>query len=41
MGLDTVAVRMAARLKYLLNTLKVGVLEKVTFSNTQNPRTVC
>ena len=41
MGLDTVAVRMAAPLKYLLNTLKEGALEKVTFSNTQNPRSVC
>ena len=41
MGLDTVAVRMAAPLKYFLNTLKVGALEKVTFSNTQNPKTVC
>ena len=41
MGLDTVAIRMAAPLKYLLNTLKVGALEKVTFSNTQNPKAFC
>ena len=25
----------------LLNTLKVGTLEKISFSNTQNPKTVC
>ena len=41
MGLDTVAIRMAAPLKYLLNTFKVGALEKVTFSITQNPKTFC
>ena len=32
---------MAATLQYLLNTLKVGALEKVSFSNTENPKTVC
>ena len=32
---------MAAPLQYLLNTLKVGALEKVSFSTTQNPKTVC
>ena len=31
---------MAAALQYLLNTLYVGGLEKVFFSNTQNPKTV-
>ena len=31
---------MAAPLEYLLNTLKVGALEKVSFSNTENPQTV-
>ena len=30
---------MAAPLQYLLNTFKVVVLEKVSFSNTQNPKT--
>ena len=28
-------------LQYLLNTSKVGSLEKVFFSNRQNPKTVC
>ena len=31
---------MAAPLEYLLNTLKVGASEKVSFSNTENPQTV-
>ena len=31
---------MAAPSQYLLNTLQVGALEKVSFSNTQNPKTV-
>ena len=30
---------MAAHLQYLLNTLMVVALEKVSFSNTQNPET--
>ena len=30
---------MAAPLQYLLNTLMVVALEKVSFSNTQNPET--
>ena len=30
---------MAALLQYLLNTLMVSALEKVSFSNTQNPQT--
>ena len=41
MGLDTLAMWMAGPLKYLLNTWKVGALEKVSFINTQNPKTVC
>ena len=41
MGWNTVAIWMAAPLQYLLNTLKVGTLEKVFFSNTHNPKTVC
>ena len=31
---------MAAPFQYLLNTLQVGALEKVSFSNTQNPKTI-
>ena len=27
--------------EFFLNTLQVGALEKVSFSNTQNPKTVC
>ena len=32
---------MAARLHYLLITVKVIALEKVSFSDTQNPKAVC
>ena len=32
---------MGAPLQYTLNTLKVGALEKVAFSTTQNPKIVC
>ena len=38
---NTVAIRMAAPLQYLLITVKVVALEKVSFSDTQNPKTVC
>ena len=31
---------MAAPFRYLLNTFQVGALEKVSFSNTQNTKTV-
>ena len=31
---------MAAPFQYLLNTFQVGALEKVSFSNTQNTKTV-
>ena len=31
---------MAAPFQYLLTTLQVGALEKVSFSNTENPKTV-
>ena len=31
---------MEVPLQYLLNILKVGVLEKVSISNTQNPKAV-
>ena len=40
MGSDTAAIWTAAPLEYLLNTCKVCTLEKVFFSNTQNPKTV-
>ena len=32
---------MAAPLQYLLIDVNVGALEKVSFSDTQNPKTVC
>ena len=32
---------MAELLQYLLITVKVVVLEKVSFSDTQNPKAVC
>ena len=35
-----VGIGMEAPLQYLLNILKVGVLEKVSISNTQNPKAV-
>ena len=41
MGQNTVAIRMAASLQYLLSTVKVVALEKVSFSDTQNPKAVC
>ena len=40
MGENTVAISMAAPLQYLLITLKVVALEKVSFSDTQNPKVV-
>ena len=36
----TVAIRMVAHLRYLLITVKLIPLEKVSFSDTQNPQTV-
>ena len=41
MGPNTVALLMAEHLQYLLITVKVVALEKVSFSDTQNPKTVC
>ena len=41
MGRDTIAISIAAPLQYLLITVKVVVLEKVSFSDTQNPKAVC
>ena len=38
---DTVAITMAAYLQYLLITMKLIALEKISFSDTQNPKTVC
>ena len=38
MGQNTVAIRIAAALQYFLITLKVVTLEKVSFSDTQNPK---
>ena len=40
MGQHTVAILMAVLLQYLLITLKVVALEKVSFSDTQNPKAV-
>ena len=39
MGRNIFVILMAAPLQYLLNTLMVVALEKVSFSNTQNPET--
>ena len=36
MGRNTVVIRIAAPLEYLLITVKVVALEKVSFSDTQN-----
>ena len=41
MGQNTVAIRMAASLQYLLITVKVVALEEVSFSDRQNPEAVC
>ena len=41
MGGKTLAILMKARLQHLLITVKVVALEKVSFSDTQNPKTVC
>ena len=38
MGQNTVGMWMAAPLQYLLITVKLVVLEKVSFSDTQNPK---
>ena len=40
MGRNTVGLRMAEPLQYLLITLKVVALKKVSFSDTQNPKAV-
>ena len=41
MGRNTVVISAAAPLKYLLITVKVIALEKVSLSDTQNPNTTC
>ena len=41
MGPNTFAIWMAELLQYLLCTLKVVALEKVSFSDAQNPKAVC
>ena len=41
MGQKIVGISMAEPLQYLLITLNVLALEKVSFSNTQNPKDVC
>ena len=38
---NTVAISMAASLQYLLITVKVVPMEKVHFSDTQNPNALC
>ena len=38
MGQNTVVIRMVAPLQYLLITVKVVALEKVSFSDKQNPK---
>ena len=40
MGRNFVSISMAAPLQYLLITVKEVALEKVSFSDTQNPKTV-
>ena len=41
MGQHTVAIWMAEPLQYLLLTVKVVALQKVSFSDRQNPKTAC
>ena len=41
MGRDTIAISIAAPLQYLLITVKVVVLKKASFSDTQNPKAGC
>ena len=40
MGRKTVAISMVEFLKYLLITVKVVALEKISFKDTQNPKSV-
>ena len=40
-GRNTVGIWMIAPLQYLLITVKVVTLEKVSFSNTENTKVIC
>ena len=40
MGRKTVAISIAEPLQYLLMTEKIVAMEKVSFSDTQNPKSV-
>ena len=40
MGQKAIAISMAEPLQYLLITVKIVALEKVSFSDTQNPKAV-
>ena len=41
MGRTTVAISITAPFEYLLITVKVVAMEKVSFSDTQNLRAIC
>ena len=41
MGQNTVGILIAARLQYLLITVKLTAKQKVSFSETQNPKALC
>ena len=41
MSRNSVAMWMAAPLRYLLITMEIITLEKVSFSDIENPKTVC
>ena len=41
MGPNTFAISMAEPLQYLLSTVKVVALEKVSCSDTENPKAFC
>ena len=41
MGRNTVAIGIAETLEYLLITVKLIALEKVSFSDPQNPKAFC
>ena len=41
MGRKAFAICLAEPLQYLLITVKVALLEKVSFSDTQNPKVAC
>ena len=40
MGRNTIAIRMTTPFQYLIITVKVVAFEEVSFSDTQNPKTV-